>query len=295
MILYYLYLNMIVNSKTINKEFKKGLYLVPTPIGNLSDITFRALEILKKSDFILCEDTRVSKNLLNKYKIDVELISNHKFNEKKNLSRIIDKLKSGLTVSMISDAGTPNISDPGSLLVRECVKNEIEIIPLPGPSAVTTALSASGFSDKFFFYGFFPEKNNEILKVLGITKKLDSSIIFFISAKKINKIIPYIKKEFSGRKILICREMSKLYEEFIRLDVDELKLFEKNLKGELTIVISEKLNKKNSLELSESDKRTIKKMINKLSIKEITSLIHQNNPVPKKKIYKYCVDIKNEN
>jgi len=133
------------------------------------------------------------------------------------------------------------------------------------------------------------------LKVLGTTKKLDSSIIFFISAKKINKIIPYIKKEFSGRKILICREMSKLYEEFIRLDIDELKLFEKNLKGELTIVISEKLNKKNSLELSESDKRTIEKMINKLSIKEITSLIHQNNPVPKKKIYKYCVDVKNEN
>ena len=221
-----------------------------------------------------------------------KLISNHKFNEKKNLSKIIDILKKGSIVSMISDAGTPNISDPGSLLVKECVKNEIEIIPLPGPSAVTTALSASGFSDKFFFYGFFPEKNNEILKILENTKKLDCSIIFFISAKKINKIIPYIKKEFSGRKILICREMSKLYEEFIRLDIDELKLFEKNLKGELTIVISEKLNKKNSLELSESDKRTIKKMINKLSIKEITNLIHQNNPVSKKIIYKYCVDIK---
>ena len=196
---------------------------------------------------------------------------------------------------MISDAGTPNISDPGGLLIKECVKNEIEIIPLPGPSAVTTALSASGFSDKFFFYGFFPEKNNEILKILENTKKLDSSIIFFISAKKINKIIPYIKKEFSGRKILICREMSKLYEEFIRLDIDELKPFEKNLKGELTIVISERLNKKKSLELSESDKRIIKEMINKLSIKEITKIIHQKNSVSKKKIYKYCIGIKNEN
>ncbi len=286
---------MIANSKTTNKEFKKGLYLVPTPIGNLKDITLRALETLKKSDFILCEDTRVSKNLLNKYEIEARLISNHKFNEKKNLSKIIDILKKGQIVSIISDAGTPNISDPGSLLVKECVKNEIEIIPLPGPSAVTTALSASGFSDKFFFYGFFPEKNSEILKISDITKKLDNSIIFFISAKKINKIIPFIKKEFSGRKILICREMSKLYEEFIRLDIDKLQLFKKDLKGELTIVISEKLNKKNSLELSESDKRTIKKMINKLSIKEITDLIHQNNPVSKKIIYKYCVDIKNEN
>ena len=285
---------MIVNSKTTNKELKKGLYLVPTPIGNLNDITLRALETLRKSDFILCEDTRISKNLLSKYEINTKLISNHKFNEKKNLSKIIDILKKGSVVSMISDAGTPNISDPGSLLVNECVKNEIKIIPLPGPSAVTTALSASGFLDKFFFYGFFPEKNNEILKILETTKKIDSSIIFFISAKKINKIIPYIKKEFSGRKILICREMSKLYEEFIRLDIDELKLFEKKLKGELTVVISEKLNKKNSLELSESDKRTIKNMINRLSIKEITNLIHQNNPVSKKIIYKYCVDIKNE-
>ena len=285
---------MIANSKTTNKEFKKGLYLVPTPIGNLNDITLRALETLRKSDFILCEDTRISKNLLSKYEINTKLISNHKFNEKKNLSKIIDILKKGSVVSMISDAGTPNISDPGSLLIKECVKNEIEIIPLPGPSAVTTALSASGFLDKFFFYGFFPEKNNEILKILETTKKIESSIIFFISAKKINKIIPFIKKEFSGRKILICREMSKLYEEFIRLDIDKLKLFEKNLKGELTIVISEKLNKKNSLELSESDKSTIKKMINKLSIKEITNFIHQNNPVSKKIIYKYCVDIKNE-
>ena len=286
---------MIANSKTTNKEFKKGLYLVPTPIGNLNDITLRALETLRKSDFILCEDTRISKNLLSKYEINTKLISNHKFNEKKNLSKIIDILKRGSVVSMISDAGTPNISDPGSLLVKECVKNEIEIIPLPGPSAVTTALSASGFLDKFFFYGFLPEKNNEILKILETTKKIESSIIFFISAKKINKIIPFIKKEFSGRKILICREMSKLYEEFIRLDINKLKLFEKNLKGELTIVISEKLNKKNSLELSESDKSTIKKMINKLSIKEITNFIHQNNPVSKKIIYKYCVDIKNEN
>ena len=286
---------MIVNSKTNNDDFKKGLYLVPTPIGNLNDITLRALDTLRQSDFILCEDTRISRNLLNKYKIDTKLISNHKFNEKKNLSKIIDLLKNGSTVSMISDAGTPIISDPGCLLVKECIRNEIEIIPLPGPSAVTTALSASGFSDKFFFYVFFPEKKNEIFKILETTKKLNSSIIFFISAKKINKIIPYIKKEFSGRKILICREMSKLYEEFIRLDVDELKIVEKNLKGELTIVISEKFNKKNSLELSESDKRTIKKMINKTSIRELTNLIHKDNPVPKKIIYKYCVDMKNEN
>ena len=145
---------MIIKPQSKIKDNEKGLYVVSTPIGNMKDITIRAIEILKQSDFILCEDTRISKNLLNKYEIKSKLISNHKFNEKKNLSKIIHILKKGQIVSMISDAGTPNISDPGSLLVRECVKNEIEIIPLPGPSAVTTALSASGFSDKFFFYTF---------------------------------------------------------------------------------------------------------------------------------------------
>ena len=149
---------MVRNSKSINKEIKKGLYLVSTPIGNLGDITLRALDILKKSDYILCEDTRVSKILLNKYEIKSKLISNHKFNEKRNLLKIIELLKSGSIISMISDAGTPGISDPGSILINECVKNDIRIIPLPGPSSVISAVSISGFSEKFFFYGFIPDK-----------------------------------------------------------------------------------------------------------------------------------------
>ena len=287
---------MIVNSKRINKEIKKNLYIVSTPIGNLNDISLRAIDTLKKSDYILCEDTRVSKNLLDKYKIKSKLISNHKFNEKKNLSKIIALIKQGLFVSLISDAGTPNISDPGAILIRECIKNDIEIIPLPGPSAVITAVSISGFSEKFFFYGFFPEKNKILLEDLGVLSKLNSSIVFFISPRKINKIIPFIKKNFKGRKILICREMTKFYEEFVRAEVEELELFKNDLKGELTIVISEKKDdKKTSHILSESDKRIIKNMINKLSIKEISNLIHQNNKISKKIIYDYCLKIKNEN
>ena len=129
----------MVNLKFHENQIKKGLYLVPTPIGNLNDITLRAIEILKKSDYILCEDTRVSKNLLNRYEINSKLISNHKFNEKKNLSKIIQLLKKDTVISLISDAGTPSISDPGAILVKECEKNNIEIIPLPGPSAVSTA------------------------------------------------------------------------------------------------------------------------------------------------------------
>ena len=287
---------MIVNSKSLNRKIKKNLYIVSTPIGNLKDISLRAIDTLKKSDYILCEDTRVSKNLLDKYQIKSKLISNHKFNEKKNLYKIIELIKKGLIVSLISDAGTPSISDPGAILIRECIKNNIEIIPLPGPSAAITAVSISGFSEKFFFYGFFPEKNKIILEDLEILSKLNSSIVFFISSRKINKIIPFIKKNFKGRKILICREMTKFYEEFVRSEVEELELFNNNLKGELTIVISEKkYDKKTSQILSESDKRIVKKMINKLSIKEISNLIHQNNKISKKIIYDYCLKIKNEN
>ena len=287
---------MMANSKSLNKEIKKGLYIVPTPIGNLKDITFRAIDVLKNSNYILCEDTRTSKTLFQKYNIKSTLISNHKFNEKKNLTKIIKLLSSDNVVSLISDAGMPSISDPGAILIQECLQNNIEIIPLPGPSAVSTAVSISGFSDKFFFYGFFPDKTKTLNDDLSILSKLNSSIVFFISPKKINKIIPFIKKNFSGRRILICREMSKIYEEFIRSDIDKLQLFDKNLKGELTIVISEKKkNKKNSHILSESDKDIIKEMMSKLSIKEITKIINQNNKVSKKIIYDYCLKLKNEN
>ena len=275
---------------------KKGLYIVPTPIGNLADITLRALEILKNSSYILCEDTRTSKKLLDKYKINSKVISNHKFNEKKNLTKVISFLKVGSIISLISDAGTPGVSDPGLVLIKECLKNDINIIPLPGASAVTSAISISGFSDKFFFYGFFPEKLKIIDDDLATLSNINSSIVFFISPKKINKAIPFIKKNFSGRKILICREMTKFYEEFIRTSVDDLEEFNQELKGELTIVISEKKEKKKaSQELSESDKRNIKDLMNKLNIKEITNLNYLNKKVSKKKIYNYCLKLKNEN
>ena len=235
---------MIINSNSSTKEIKNALYLVATPIGNLGDITFRALELLKKSEYILCEDTRTSKTLLDRYEIKSKLISNHKFNEKKNLIKIIEILKNGSIVSLISDAGTASISDPGSILVNECVKLGIGIIPIPGASAVASAVSVSGFSEKFLFYGFFPEKNKTLVDDLKTLSEVNCSLVFFISAKKINKTIPFIKKNFSGRKIIICREISKLYEEFIRTDIDLLEPFDSSLKGEITIVISEPKNQK---------------------------------------------------
>ena len=287
---------MVLNYKTLNKDLKKGLYIVSTPIGNLGDITLRALETLKNSDYILCEDTRVSKNLFKKYDIQSKLISYHKFNERKILSKVISLLKSGSVISLVSDAGTPTISDPGAILIKECVKNNIQILPIPGPSAVSTALAVSGFSDKYFFYGFFPDKIKILNEDLNILSNLNCSIVFFVSAKKINKIIHVLKKNFSGRKILICREMTKMFEEFIRLDIDQLQEFEKELKGELTVIISEKFEDKKKIQkLSESDKRNIKKMINKFTIKEISNLISSNKKISKKEIYNYCLKLKNEN
>ena len=173
-----------IDKKTFS--FKKGLYIVATPIGNLKDITINALEVLKRSDCILCEDTRVSKKLLDRYGIKAKLISNHKFNEKKNLNKIINLLENGNVISLISDAGTPCISDPGGILVRECVNKEIKIFSIPGPSSVSAAVAISGFIDKYFFYGFFPEKNKEINKDLKKIAELDSSIVFLYISKKIH-------------------------------------------------------------------------------------------------------------
>ncbi len=287
---------MSLKNKSDNIKIKIRLYVVSTPIGNLLDISQRAIETLRKSDFILCEDTRVSKILLTKFEIKSNLISYHKFNEKKNLNKIIKLLKSGSIISLISDAGTPSISDPGCVLINECLKEGIDVSPIPGPSAVSSAVSVSGFSDKFYFYGFLPEKNKLLNNDLQTLSKLDCSIVFFISSKKFNKTIPILKKYFSGRKILICREMTKFYEEFLREKIDNLKMLESGLKGELTIVISEMKKVKNvSQKLSESDKDLIRKTINKLSVKEIVSLIGKKSEISKKAIYNFCIELKNEN
>ena len=276
-------------------KIKNGLYIVSTPIGNLGDITLRALEVLKKSDFILCEDTRVSKKLLSHYNINNNLISNHKFNEKSNIEKFINILKSNKILSLISDAGTPSISDPGKLLINECVLHNINIFSVPGPSSVLASISVSGFSDKYYFHGFLPEKKSEIKKDLIFLSDLTCSIVFFISSKKIDKIIDELKFFFKGRKIVICKEITKYYEEYFRSSVENLKKFNQKIKGEITVVISEKENLKiSSNKLSESDIKKIKKLINKMSIKDIVNEITLRNKIPKKIVYNYCLSLKNE-
>ena len=284
---------MVLKFKSDNNKLKTGLYIVSTPIGNLNDLSFRALQVLKDSDYILCEDTRVTLNLLKRYEIKNNLISNHKFNEKKNLIKIIELLKSGSIISLVSDAGVPCVSDPGSLLINECLKNKINVTPIPGPSAVTTAISISGFSEKFIFYGFLPEKHKLLNDDLEKLSNLNYSFIFFFFSKKLHKSLIIFKKYFSGRKILICREMTKIYEEFIRDDVDNILVTDHTLKGELTVVISDmRQEKKTSQILSESVKHKIKLMIKKLSTKEITSIICSDTKISKKDVYDYCLKLK---
>ena len=283
---------MNLQSKNNKINLRTGLYLVSTPIGNMADISYRAISVLKNSDLILCEDTRVSKKLISKYSINSNLISYHKFNEKKSIEKILIELKSNKIISLISDAGTPTISDPGKVLVQACIKENINIVPVPGSSAVTAALSISGFSDKYFFYGFFPEKKSEIKENFSDLSNLNCSIVFFISAKKLNKNLSVIKEFFSERNIVICKEITKYYEEFFRSKVSDLKAF-KNLRGEITIVISELNNKKKaSNNLNESDKKKISMLIKKLSTKEIVNLLNYEKNISKKEIYNYCLSLK---
>ena len=214
------------------------LYIVSTPIGNLDDITLRAVEVLKNSDIILCEDTRRSLKLLNHLKIKKRLISYHKFNEKKKVNNVIEHINKGKILSLISDAGTPLLSDPGRILINECVAKKIKIIPIPGVSSITSAMSVSGFSDQFLFYGFLPKKENEIDKILNNLSRIEYSQVFFIPAIKINSIIQKFKRYFSGREIMIAKEITKIHEEFYRGNIDNFSLSKDPIKGELTVVIS---------------------------------------------------------
>ena len=221
------------------------LNIVPTPIGNLEDITFRSIDTLKKSDYILCEDTRVSKKLLSKYNIDVPLISFHSYNEHKTVQKHIDQILNGKRISLISDAGTPSISDPGFLIVRESINNDIEINCLPGPTALIPAIVNSGLSsDRFVFEGFLPAKKGRNKRLNNLLNE-NRSIIIYESPKKILKLLNELIHLFGEqRKASISREISKIYQENIRGTLKELleKLDNKNIKGEFVIVIDGKKN-----------------------------------------------------
>ena len=223
------------------------LYIVPTPIGNLEDITLRSINVLIDSDLVLCEDTRRSKILMSHYKINTQLKSFHKFNEHKEVDSIVDQIKKGKKISLISDAGTPGISDPGFLIVRTCVESEIEIECLPGATAFVPALINSGIpSDKFVFEGFLPVKKGRKTRLETLSNE-ERTMIFYESPHKILKTLNDFKLNFgSERKISISRELTKVYEENIRGTVEEVISFfgDKKIKGEIVIVVEGNKNSK---------------------------------------------------
>ena len=282
------------DDKFLNKV-KPGLYCVATPIGNLGDITLRAINILKNSDIILCEDTRVSKKLLNHLKINKELISYHKFNEQKKIKQILGLLRENKIISIISDAGTPTISDPGKILIRECIKEGLDIYPIPGASAVSASISISGFSDKYLFLGFLPEKKRDLTNQFKKVSQIGCSIVFFISPNKFDKIKDQLSIFFPDREILICREITKFYEEYQRCSVKNLDKITISKKGEITVVISEaKIEEKKLNQLEESDKKKIKKLLKTKTTKNIVEIINEKKNIKKKIIYDYCLKLKNE-
>ena len=279
--------------KNKQQTFSSGLYLVSTPIGNMEDITFRALNVLKNSDIVLCEDTRRSGKLLSHFQIKSKLLSYHKFNERKVSYKIIDSIKKNKVISLITDAGTPTISDPGMILVNKCIEENLSVYPIPGSSAATSAVSVSGFSDQYLFYGFLTKKENELENTLKSLCNLDYSIVFFIPAPKINFYISQFKKYFFDRKIVIAKEMTKIHEEFIRGKVESIKSLSENLKGELTVVLSEKIKEKNiKKEINESVKIEIKKMLKKYSHKDVVEFISKKENLQKRIIYNYCLKLK---
>ena len=269
----------------------KTLYIVSTPIGNLDDITIRAIEVLKNSDIILCEDTRHSLKLLNHLKIKKKLISYHKFNEKKELEKIIKYLNEGKILSLISDAGTPSLSDPGRLLIQTCIQKNIKIVPIPGASSITASMSVTGFKDQFLFYGFLPKTEKELEKILSSLSQFSFSQVFFIPAIKINFYLKKFKQFFSGRKLFIAKEITKIHESFYREDVDRINMFKSPIRGELTVVISEKNIKDKFFD----EKKIIKKAelyLKKYSLKDVVELLFESEKVNKKKIYQICLSIK---
>ena len=278
-------------------NFLPGLYIVSTPIGNLEDITLRALKVLKNSNKILCEDTRRSLKLLNHYNIKKKLFSHHKFNEKKTTSAVIEFIKKGEVVSLISDAGTPIISDPGLILLKECIEEKIKVFPIPGVSAVTTAISVSGFEEKYFFYGFLPKKDSELEKIAKELKNYNFNLVFFIPAIKINFYVKFFKKYFAGRKIFIGKEMTKMHETFYRSKLDNLNSFKNKMKGELTVVLSKNVEQKTLKKTTFNDQKLtleINKYLKIYTLKDVVNLISEKHNLPKKQVYNLCLKIKND-
>lgn len=275
------------------------LYVVATPIGNLNDMTKRAIETLKEVDIILCEDTRTSMKLLNNFNIKNKLMSYHKYNEQEQTKNIIKLLKQDKNIAIITDAGTPCISDPGYILVKEARENNITVIPIGGISALITALSASGIeTDKFTFQGFFPRETKEKTKLLEELNKTTIKVhIFYESPKRIIKTLEYLKNNLDIEKISIFKELTKLHEKNYYGSLEEvlnkLQNEEKTNQGEYTFIIKTKQKQEKEQNIS-LEALIIDKLIKEQkTIKEIVEILNKENKnISKKDLYNASLNLK---
>jgi len=276
------------------------LYVVPTPIGNLKDITLRALEVLEAADLIAAEDTRQSLKLLNHFNIKKPLLSYHKFNEQNKSKNIIELLKEGKNVALVSDAGTPGISDPGSVIIKKCIEEQIEFVVLPGATAVTTALVYSGLgTDKFVFLGFFPRETKERKKLVEEIIDRGETLIMYEAPHRLLETLDYLRESIGNRDLAVCRELTKLHEEIFRGNLRGAAehFGSKQIKGEIVLVIrgksKEEIRREKRAEWENmSIQEHIISYIDKgFSKKESIKLVSSDRGMPKSEIYKYSTEI----
>lgn len=276
------------------------LYLVPTPIGNLKDITLRALEVLQNVDLIAAEDTRQSLKLLNHFNIKKPLISYHQHNEQGKSENLIEKLKEGKNIALVSDAGTPGVSDPGAVIVSKCIEENIDFEVLTGATAVTTALVYSGLdTTKFIFRGFLSRENKEKKSMINELKDRKETLIFYEAPHRLKSTLEFLRENLGDRKIAICRELTKIHEEIVRLSLCEaINYYEdKTIKGEIVLVVQGKgedeiLNEERAawekLSIGEHIKMYIEDGISK---KEAVKKVAKDRKLPKSEIYKHSIDL----
>ncbi len=276
------------------------LYVVPTPIGNLKDITLRALEVLQSVDIVAAEDTRQSLKLLNHFDIKKPLVSYHQHNENFKSEDIIGKLREGKNIALVSDAGTPGISDPGSVIIQKCIEENIDFEVLTGATAVTTALVYSGLdTTKFLFRGFIPRENKERNPIIQDLKERQETLIFYEAPHRLIKTLEFLYENLGNRKIAICRELTKLYEEIIRLPLeDAIKYYnEKEPRGEYVLVVEGKSEEEiKREEEKEWENITIEEHIKKymkegLSKKEAIKKTAKDRGMAKSEVYKYSLEL----
>ncbi|MBU3129662.1 16S rRNA (cytidine(1402)-2'-O)-methyltransferase [Clostridium tagluense] len=276
------------------------LYLVPTPIGNLKDITLRALEVLQNVDIIAAEDTRQSLKLLNHFNIKKTLISYHQHNEQGKSENLIDQIKEGKNIAIISDAGTPGISDPGSVIVQKCIEQNIKFEVLPGATAITTALVYSGLdTTKFIFRGFLPRENKERKPIIDDLLNRSETLIFYEAPHRLLSTLEFLYENIGNRKISMCRELTKLYEEIIRLTLEQAIVYykEKAPRGEYVLVIEGKSQEDiDKDERSKWDTLTIEEHIEKYmkagtDKKDAMKKVAKDRGMAKSEIYKHSLNI----